>query len=62
MSEKRDEGVFWCGRPIEDLTREELIAAVKLLGSQYQTMLQERIEMNKHVNWRSYILRDKVSA
>lgn len=35
--EDDQELVFWCGRPIEELSREELIAALNIMGRLEQT-------------------------
>ena len=37
-------GCLWRGRPLEELSKEELIEALELLGDLYQTSLEQHIK------------------
>ena len=48
----------WMGRPISDLTREELVQAITWLANEMQKLRDEQAAVYPFVDWPRY-LRDK---
>lgn len=49
--------VAWDGKPIEDLTHEELVEALNYLAAENDRLMACRLEMVPHLDVRSYLFR-----
>jgi hypothetical protein len=48
--------IVYCGKRVEDLTREELIEALNLAAEEASALRRELEKMRPHVDWIAYLL------
>lgn len=58
MSDQSGLVTTYCGRPIEDLEKDELLEALREAVQELEAIRNERERMARHMNWLSY-LKDK---
>lgn len=46
---------YWMGKPVEELSREELLAVINHLATENQRLWGEGEKMRDHLNWGSYL-------